>query len=313
MMSHADSRVSFAAFGSTAVVAVADPSRLDHARDAVERTVAEFALACSRFRDDSEISKLNRAGGSPFRAGPVLLDAMRAALRAARMTDGDVDPTIGQALIALGYDRDFAQLGDTEPRSRIAIAPVPGWTAIEVDPAAGTIRVPSAVSIDLGASAKALAADRAAAAAYAEAACGVLVSFGGDIALAGPAPGQGWPVRVTDDHRSPPRAPGQSILLRAGGLATSSTTVRRWSANGSPVHHLLDPRTGRPARGAWRTVTVAAASCVDANTASTAAIIRGERALDWLRSLRLPSRLVRIEGRAVHVADWPGEGEELAA
>jgi thiamine biosynthesis lipoprotein len=279
----------------------------------VERTVAAFDLACSRFRDDSEISKLNRAGGSPFRAGPVLLDATRAALSAARMTDGDVDPTIGQALIALGYDRDFAQLGERKPRSRPAIAPAPGWRAIEVDCAAGTIRVPRGVSLDLGASAKALAADRAAAGACAEAACGVLVSFGGDIALAGPAPGQGWPVRVTDDHRAALRAPGQSILLRAGALATSSTTVRRWDANGGPVHHLLDPRTGRPTRGPWRTVTVAAASCVDANAASTAAIIRGERALDWLRSLRLPSRLVSVDGRAVHVAQWPRDGEELAA
>jgi thiamine biosynthesis lipoprotein len=313
MMSQADSRVSFAAFGSTAVVAVADPSRLDSARDAVERTVAAFDLACSRFRDDSEISKLNRAGGSPVRAGPVLLDAIHAALGAAEMTDGDVDPTIGQALIALGYDRDFAELGDTEPRSRIEIVPAPGWTTIEVDAAAGTIRVPRGVSVDLGASAKALAADRAAAAAQAEAGCGVLVSFGGDIALAGPAPAEGWHVRVTDDHRGPAQAPGQSIVLRAGGLATSSTTTRRWRSGGGQVHHLLDPRSGRPTSGEWRTVTVAAASCLHANTASTAAIIRGARALDWLASLQLPSRLVSEQGRVVHVADWPDDGEELAA
>jgi thiamine biosynthesis lipoprotein len=305
--------VSFPAFGTTAVVGAARPARLELARGAVQSTVATFDRACSRFRDDSEISKLARAGGAPFHASPTLIDAIGAALEVARMTDGDVDPTVGRALVALGYDRDFSQIEQGPNPGRIELVPAAGYETVSVDLDAATVHVPRGVSLDLGASAKALAADRAAQAAHIAAGCGVLVSFGGDIALAGDPPPGGWNVRVTDDHRSPVSAPGQAIVLHAGGLATSSTTARRWKLGPQAVHHLLDPRTGRPAAGQWRTVSVAAASCLHANAASTAAIIRGARAADWLASLGLPSRLVSNHGRAVHLAGWPAEGEELAA
>ena len=109
---------------------------------------------------------------------------------------------------------------------------MPGWRTVIVDADARTVRVARGVSLDLGATAKALAADRAAAAARHAAGCGVLVSFGGDISIAGPPPPGGWPVRVTDDHRSDADAPGQWITLRSGGLATSSTTIRRWENDG---------------------------------------------------------------------------------
>jgi thiamine biosynthesis lipoprotein len=167
------------------------------------------------------------------------------------------------------------------------------------------------VTLDLGATAKALAADRAAERANASAGAGVLVSLGGDIALAGPAPPEGWRVRVTDDHRSDVSAPGQWIALRTGGLATSSTTTRRWSTASGSAHHLIDPATGRSVSGVWRTVSVTAASCLDANIASTAAIVRGERAAAWLESLGLPSRLVSTDGAARHVAGWPTQGDDL--
>jgi thiamine biosynthesis lipoprotein len=169
------------------------------------------------------------------------------------------------------------------------------------------------VRLDLGATAKALAADRAARAACEAAGCGVLVSLGGDMATAGLAPPEGWRVRVTDDHRSDTSAPGQWITLRGGGLATSSTTVRRWCNSEGDLHHVIDPRTGRPAAGPWRTVSVTAGSCLDANIASTAALIRGERALSWLRSLKLPSRLVGSDGRVRHIAGWPSEGDDVPA
>jgi thiamine biosynthesis lipoprotein len=116
-------------------------------------------------------------------------------------------------------------------------------------------------------------------------------------------------VRVTDDHASGPEADGQTVLVQSGGLATSSTTVRRWARGGQELHHVLDPRTGRPAEEVWRTVSVAAASCVDANIASTAAIIRGERAPAWLESLGLPARLVLPEGSVVRVGGWPAEDD----
>jgi thiamine biosynthesis lipoprotein len=136
---------------------------------------------------------------------------------------------------------------------------------------------------------------------------GALVNLGGDIALAGPAPGGGWPILVTDDHRSSLTAGGQTIALTAGGLATSSTTVRRWRAGDREVHHIVDPRSGAPAQEIWRTVSVAAADCVTANTATTAAIVRGERAVAWLEQSGLPARLVRRDGTTVRTCGWPAE------
>ena len=302
----------FDAFGSVGVVAVADAASLSRAVEIVERTVAEFDQACSRFRVDSELSQLNAAPGTTVKVSPVLLDAVSAALRAARVSGGDVDPTVGDALIALGYDRDFAQLSSSAVVGSVQpIASVPGWRTVVVDGAAGTIRLAPGVTLDLGATAKALAADRAAARALDEAGCGVLVSFGGDLAIAGRAPADGWRVRVTDDHRAGVDAPGQWISLRSGGLATSSTFVRRWSTPSGDVHHLVDPSTGRPAESVWRTASVTAASCLDANIASTAAIIRGAGAVDWLEALGLPSRLVGVDGTVRHVAGWPVDGEDL--
>ncbi|HUA05344.1 MAG TPA: FAD:protein FMN transferase [Solirubrobacteraceae bacterium] len=302
------------AFGSSALVAVTDAAALDTARMVVERIVAEFDLACSRFREDSELSAVNASAGAPVPVGPVLLEAVTAALRAARLTGGDVDPTVGQALISLGYDRDFTLLsggatGGGAP-TRV-LGTVPGWRTVTVDAGPSTVRVASGVRLDLGATAKALAADRAAEAASAAGGCGVLVSFGGDLAIAGPAPTDGWRVRVTDDHRSGFDAPGQWISLSSGGLATSSTTVRRWRAGAQTAHHLIDPATGRSADSVWRTASVCAGNCLDANIASTASIIRGANAPAWLEARGLPSRLVGTDGVARHVAGWPSEGDDL--
>ncbi len=303
-------QATFPALGSTALVAVRNASALDAAQARVADIVAEIDLACSRFREDSEIAALRRAHGRPMSVSPLLFDAVAAALRAARLTDGDVDPTLGAALRALGYDRDFTELGARGP-ARIRVAQIPGWQAVRLDPDTSTITVPVGVELDLGATAKALAADLAAQAAQRVAGGGVLVSLGGDIALAGEPPEGGWRVRVTDDHRSGADAPGQWISLRSGGLATSSTSARRWQTDAGPAHHLLDPATGRPAHGGWRTVSVCAASCLDANIASTASIVRGRAALGWLAAQRLPSRLVSEDGEAVHIAGWPSEGEDL--
>jgi FAD:protein FMN transferase len=142
----------------------------------------------------------------------------------------------------------------------------------------------------------------------------VLVSLGGDIAVAGPAPAGGWPILVTDDHRADPsKADGQVVGIAAGGLATSSTAVRRWRTTDGVVHHVVDPRTGRPAREVWRTVSVAARSCVDANTASTAAIVLGEDARSWLIERGLPARLVRPDGRVDTTGTWPIEERPACA
>lgn len=266
---------SWSCWGGTAVVATTDPERLDVARVAVERTIEAFDAACSLFRPDSELSRLNAAAGSFVAVGPVLRDAITAALRAAQLTDGDVDPTLGKAVIA----------------------------RFSFDANAGLARLAPGMALDLGATAKALAADHGAAAAVEQAGCGVLVSLLGDIAVAGEPPAGGWTVRVTDDHRFDVSEPGQSVRITGGGLATSSTVARG--------DHILDPSTGAPAGDTWRTVTVAASSCLDANIASTAAVVRGAGAAEWLSSLGLAARLVSSDGVATHVAGWPADGEEL--
>jgi thiamine biosynthesis lipoprotein len=293
--------------GTTAVVLVTEPAGLAVAETAVRDELAAIDAACSRFRDDSELSRLNRAGGRAVRVSPVLLDAIDTALRAARLTDGRVDPTVGHTLCLLGYDRDFATLDLTGPPVTVTAVAAPGWRLVEVDRTAPAVRIPAGVALDLGATAKALAADRAVARAGDAVGAGVLVSLGGDVATAGPPPVGGWPIRVTDDHAAPVDAPGQTVRLRAGGLATSSITVRRWERGGEALHHLLDPDTGRPVSAVWRTVSVAAACCVDANIASTAAMILGASAPAWLAERGLPARLVAPDGQFVRVAGWPND------
>jgi thiamine biosynthesis lipoprotein len=271
---------------------------LNHEVEAIDR-------ACSRFRPDSELSRLNSAQGNPVRVSDVFIRALEVALRAARLTAGDVDPTVGRALQAAGYDRDFALVATQRSSPYTSPQPAGRWQSIHIDPARRTVALPEGVELDLGATAKALAADRAAAHASVAARCGVLVSLGGDVAVAGPAPDGGWPIQLADDHAAPVEHLAESVAITCGGLATSGTSVRRWQRGNQCMHHIIDPACGEPAKPVWKTVTVTAASCVDANTASTAAIVRGLRAPGWLASLGLPARLVASEGRTVYVANWP--------
>ena len=296
----------FRALGTKVVVVTTDGSAEHAACDAVARELDAIDRACSRFRDDSELARLNRACGRRVAVGEVLTTALRVALDAARQSGGLVDPTVGRTLRTSGYDATFRVVAARDGHAfRARFSLVPGWQTIDLDEDAGAVRVPDGVELDLGATAKALACDRAAAAAAAVAG-GALVSIGGDIAVAGVAPDGGWPVRVTDDHASPVDAPGQTVALASGGLATSSTTVRRWRSGAVELHHLVDPRTGRPADSPWRTVSVAAKTCVDANVASTASFLVDD-APAWLAARKLPARLVRVAGEHTVVAGWPEE------
>jgi thiamine biosynthesis lipoprotein ApbE len=294
---------SFRAIGTTATIAVADAPALAPARALLERELAEIDAACSRFRADSELARLNRASGRRVRVGARLADALAVALQAAEASGGLVDPTVGASMRTLGYDRTFLLVlrrdGD---RLDARVSTVPGWRRVELDLERRTVRVPAGTELDLGATAKALAADRAAHAAAAAVGCGVLVALGGDVAVAGEAPPDGWPVGVGDDHAGPAQA---TVAVRSGGVASSSTSVRRWRAGEIELHHVLDPRTGAPAATPWRTATVAAASCVDANVASTAAIVAGADAPRWLEERRLPARLVSVGGTCTCVGGWP--------
>ncbi len=303
-------RARWEALGTSVELRVGEPHELSAARTEVELTLDAIDRTCSRFRVDSELSQLNARAGRPIHVSCLLMEALELAVAAAALTEGDVDPTVGRALELNGYDRDWRELAppQEEPRaSGVMLYVLIGWRTIVLDRASSTVRVPAGVRLDLGATAKAWAADRAAAAAAAVAGGGVLVSLGGDIAVRGQAPVGGWPIRVTDDHRNGLDAPGQTVSIVSGGLATSSTTVRRWSHAGRTRHHIIDPRTATPTHSHWRTVSVAAEDCAQANIATTASLVRSGGALDWLTRQGLPARLVDFEGRVRTIGNWPAK------
>lgn len=293
---------------------------LDRARLAVEGVLGHVDRTYSRFRSDSELTDVNRRAGETVALSPLLARAIGAAIRAAQLTDGLCDPTIGQALLRVGYDADFALVAASSAPIELRLERAPGWRTLRFDPEARTLWAPRGVSIDLGASGKALAADLAAEAAVAamDAGAGALISLGGDLAIAGAVPDDGWPVRIAEDSSLPPDAvvpgkPAEVVTIREGALATSSTTVRQWRRDRVSVHHLIDPRTGLPAQSPWRTVSVAAATCVDANAAATAALIRGDDGPAWLERVGLAARFVETSGRVVRVAGWPDAEPDLPA
>lgn len=294
------------ALGGSLRLVVTDISSLATAKAAVDGVISAIDVAASRFRDDSELSRLNASPEREVVVSPLLAQALAAGLRAAELTDGAVDPTVGTAVKVTGYDVDFALVPKDGGALPVRATPVPGWRAVRFDGRTRRVWIPAGVEIDLGATAKALASDLAAvAAANAMSGGGVLVSLGGDIAVAGQPPPGGWSVQVSEDSGAALDEGEEAISIADGGIATSSTTVRRWTRGGAVLHHIIDPATGLPVDGPWRTATVAAATCVDANIASTAALVRGKGALEWLEEHGLAARLVGRDGRITRTAGWP--------
>jgi FAD:protein FMN transferase len=289
-------------WSTTARLVVTEPGVLPDARALVEAELAAVDAACSRFRPDSELSLLGLVGGRPVRVSPLLAELVAVALMAARRSDGAVDPTVGGAMAALGYDRDLLLVSAAGTPVRLVTRPAPGWRQVRL--AAGRLTVPAGVTLDLGATAKAFTADRCARQVAARYGVGVLVGLGGDIATAGRAPTGGWRVLVRDQ----PGDPQCTVALSAGGaLATSSSVSRQWRRGDRLLHHILDPRTCLPATPVWRTASVAAASCVDANTMTTAALVHGHAALAWLRAEGVAARLVTADGAVHTLGGWPAE------
>jgi thiamine biosynthesis lipoprotein len=296
------------ALGTSARVVVWPPQVVSAVLAAVDRELADLDRQVSRFRPDSELRTAERNAGRPTTLTQGAADALAMALAAARVSRGLVDPTVGSSLGALGYDRDFAAIvdGAGDPGTP---QPAPGWRVVGLR--GRVLNLPSGVQLDLGATAKGLGADRAARAAAAAAGRGgVLVDLGGDIAVAGVPPAAGWPIAVAED---PGPAPSGSpiVRVRAGGLATSSVRHRRWRQSGQVRHHIVDPATGSPTEGRWRTATVGARTCLEANVASTAALVAGEGAEAWLTGHGLPARLVSADGDVRLVGPWPTEDQGL--
>jgi thiamine biosynthesis lipoprotein len=300
----------FEALGTSAVVSVTDAGALSAARELLAQDLAAVDLACSRFREDSELVRANARAGTSTRISRLLAEAVRVALDAARNSNGLVNPTLGAHLRAAGYDRTFSLVQERGAWTLRALPPRrASWGDVELDEVERTLLIPPGIELDLGATAKAWAADRAAARIAETTGCGALVSLGGDVAVAGPPPEGGWAIRIADDHAADLDGPGPVVAITAGGLATSGVAVRRWATDRGEAHHLIDPRTGRPAVTPWLTVSVAAPSCVAANTVSTAAIVLGEDAPAWLLQQALPARAVNADGYILSVCSWPAELE----
>ncbi|GII23363.1 FAD:protein FMN transferase [Planosporangium mesophilum] len=284
----------WAVWGTTAHLVVTDPAQLPTAGRLARRYLAEVDEACSRLRGDSEIHRVQRAAGRTVRVSGLLAEFVAVALHAAEVTDGDVDPTVGAAMVRLDHHRDLSRL-PTCGGWRVPERPTPGWRRVHLDGRALT--VPVGVLLDLGATAKAHAVDRCARAVATECGTGVLIGLGGDIATAGPAPEGGWRVRVPGD-------PAGTVTLPAGAaLATSGTTGRS--------HRILDPRTGRPAPETWRTVSVTGDTSVQASTLTTAAMVRGVDAHPWLAGLGAPARLVSVDGQVITLGGWPAVAQPV--
>lgn len=275
----------------------------DHVRaavGAVEELFAEWERVLSRFRPESELSVLNARAGTPVRVGPILLDAVEASLEAARATGGLFDPTLAHALLRIGYDRSFEQIGVAAP---VANGPRGGgdWREVVVDRAARAVMLPAGSGLDLGGIAKGMAVDASLELLRGIGVEAALVSAGGDLAVLGLPPGsRAWSVLVGGD------ADGPLVPLVRGALATSGTARRRWTQGGVVRHHLVDPATGEPAVSGLREVTVAAGTCRFAEVGATAALVAGPRlGPGLLERLGLAGLLLTDAGAQIRVGRWP--------
>lgn len=297
----------FDALGCHVHVATSDPAELRPAVAVAERLLGGVDATCSRFRRDSDLSRVNAAAGRWVPVAPLLLAAVRVALAAAHESDGLVDPCLGARLVYLGYDADFGvvRLRHDAPGHQLRPHPTGAWREVEIDDAA--IRIPTGVALDLGATAKAWAADLVALSIVHGLGGGVVVSIGGDVRVVSDERVPAWPVSVTE---KPGGEQGSTVWIDSGGVATSTTVVRRWRAGGTERHHLLDPRSGLPVDGPWRTVTATGPTCVAANVATTAALVLGAQAPAWLEARGVDARLVRKDGRLTRTGNWPVEGAD---
>ena len=296
--------VTFDAIGTTNTIVVTEPETMAAAVAIARRHLAELDRAVSRFRPDSEVSLLaaraRRAPAETF-VSPTFAAYLQAALRVARLTGGLVDPTVGSALVAGGYDDDLAVVRARRDFHQTRVGSVPHWHTVHLNPSARRVSVTAGTLIDLGATAKAHAADTIAHLLAEQLRGGFVVNLGGDVAVSGPPPPQGWSIGI-DDADGVTR---QVVTSTGQAIATSSTQRRAWSVDGVVHHHIVDPRTGHTAPAVWGQVSCAAATCLEANAASTAAVVLRQDAPAWLEANGIPARLDAADGHVVTTTGWP--------
>ncbi|HET7474816.1 MAG TPA: FAD:protein FMN transferase [Dermatophilaceae bacterium] len=299
--------VGWKALGSYVHLQLADAARLDEGRVLAEAVLEEVDRSCSRFRLDSDLTRANGRPGLWTPVSPVLAAAVQVALEAARHTGGLVDPALGAVMVAAGYDRTFDLLtADTAEPAALPIPVRPGaWQEIRATRRA--VFVPHGVRLDLGATGKAFAADLAAAQVCDRLDTPTAISVGGDVAVAAPRrQARVWPVAVAETFEDLQTSSDDVTLvtLSAGGLATSTVRARRWRRGGREWHHVIDPRNGLPVDGPWRSATALGHTCTAANTATTAALVLGEGAMDWLDRHRVAAVLVDRDGGRHPTRAW---------
>lgn len=304
------------ALGTYVQLQVATPEALAESERLARAVLAEVDRACSRFRGDSDLVRANAAAGEWVVVNPILVGAVRAAVWAAETTDGLVDPCLGDVLVAAGYDRTFTDVRAARDPGAVHVVPLPSpgaWRDLEVREAA--VRVPRGVSLDLGATGKAYAADLVALTLTARVGVPAVVSVGGDVRVAGSAEPKAepvaWPVDVAPDLAAldDPDTPVCRVFVTEGGLATSSITARRWIRAGRSWHHVVDPRTAQPTDGTWRAVTAYGPSACAANATTTAALVLGSAAPEWLARRDIAARLVARDGSVRHTPRWEREAK----
>jgi thiamine biosynthesis lipoprotein len=275
----------FRSMGCGVLVAGASSRELRQIETLFERYDQTF----SRFIPGSELNRLNAAAGAVVSVSPLFHSVLETALAMAEHTDGVVDPTVGAALVAAGYDRDFALIG-SDPRPP-AVPPPVDWR--QVKSGGGLVQTGAHIQLDLNGVVKALAVD----AGLALISAGGWISAGGDLAASAP-------VEVALPE-------GGAVRLERGGLATSGSVKRRWLRGGRHQHHLIDPATGMPSASPWRQVTVCGASCLEADVAAKACFLLGASGTAWLAGRSLAGRLLSEHGETVTPA-W-GDAVQGAA
>ncbi|HEV3268189.1 MAG TPA: FAD:protein FMN transferase [Acidimicrobiales bacterium] len=293
--------MNFQIWGLSGTLATEHEHQVHFAEERLWHWLNEFDDTCNRFRDDSEISRVNARAGEVVAISPTLELALGAALVAREATDGLCDPSILPALLALGYDVDYDELkfrGGT-----VLAAPVrgAGVDAFTLDRSNHTVTISPDCRLDLGASAKALAADLIADDVAPTG--GVVVEIGGDVAVRGRGPEGPWVIGLSDSLELSGKEP--RVAINDGGIATSSTTTRTWRAGGQLVNHIVDPRTGSFAVGPYATATVSASSCLLANAFATASLLWGEDAAYHVAQAGWSGRFVRTDGSVEFVGGWP--------
>ncbi len=293
----------FTTWGMSGTVATQQPGDEVYGLERVEFWIDEFNASVNRFREDSELSRINARSAGTFSISPLLERALQSARRSGEISQNLCDPTVLSSLEKLGYDRDYDELLKTGVSFSTSTSPAPGPQSWSLDALEHTVTLEAGVRLDLGASAKALFADVVVNELAQRG--GALVEIGGDVAVHGVGPDGPWVIGVASSLEIGGNEP--RISIGGGAIATSSRVTRTWTLNGRTVNHIIDPRTGLCANGPYAVATVAGPNCVDANALATAALLWGEDASYHIAQFGAAARLIRDSGEVEFVGGWTRE------